>query len=271
SDAAFKKERAKGEKERKAAEKEKEKAQKQKRKELEARLKEEIKRQDADLKAALELSKASKTEEDRRIVAARNGKENSQSGGLGGGLGRFKLGSRSLSQSRLYYREKEKGPKSPTDMPPVPALPTSPALSAPDPGDPGPPAAESSSASNWPLKEEVSSPAPTDSTTRNKDDGSATPKIRPNASSFFNNMKIRQREVPNNNSRTSDHTNTNNSNDHSHSHHAHSQSYDHAQNQNQNPTHNGTGNADENNGKSLQYATSKRSRFSLRKKSFSVI
>ncbi|KAL2367679.1 ubiquitin thiolesterase [Blastomyces gilchristii SLH14081] len=270
SDAAFKKERAKEERERKAAEKEKEKAQKQKRKELEARLKEEIKRQDADLKAALELSKASKTEEDRRIAAARNGKENGQSGGLGGGLGRFKLGSRSLSQGRLYYREKEKGAKSSTDTPPVPALPTSPALPSPDLG-PRSLAAESSLDNNWPLKEEVSSPVPTDSTTRNKDDGSATPKIRPNTSSFFNNMKIRQREVPNNSNRTSDHTNTNNINDHSHSHHAHTHSYDHAQSQNQNPTYNGTGSVNKNNGKPLQYATSKRSRFSLRKKSFSVI
>ncbi|PGH07396.1 hypothetical protein AJ79_06298 [Helicocarpus griseus UAMH5409] len=130
SDILSKKERAKEEKERKAAEKEKEKAEKErkaaekekekekekaekhKRKETEARLKEEAKRQDAELKAALEASKASKAEEDRRNTAPiRNGKENSSSGGLTGGLGRFKLGSRSLSHGKFSHKDKEKPSK----------------------------------------------------------------------------------------------------------------------------------------------------------------
>lgn len=90
------KERAKEEKERKAAEKEIEKAEKQKRKEMDAKRKEETRREDADLKAARELSKLSKAEEDRR-AQAENG-ENGQHKTLTGGLNRFRRSSKSLSQ-----------------------------------------------------------------------------------------------------------------------------------------------------------------------------
>ncbi|KAG5304593.1 ubiquitin C-terminal hydrolase [Histoplasma capsulatum G186AR] len=257
SDVIFKKERAKEEKERKTAEKEKEKAQKQKRKELEAKLKEEIKRQDAELKTALELSKASKAEEDRRIATPRNGKENGQPGGTAGGLGRFKLGSRSLSYGILYSRDKEKGPKSSTEPPPVPVPP----MSLPLPSataDPKSPVAESNLSNNWPLKDEVYSNPPVDSTARSKNED---PKPRPNPSNFFNNMKIRPREVSNSINHSSRHTNS----DHNHNH---ARSYDINHDPNRKQTHNGKGH--ENNGNSVKHATPKRSRFSLRRKSFSV-
>ncbi|EDN10251.1 hypothetical protein HCAG_06054 [Histoplasma mississippiense (nom. inval.)] len=247
SDIIFKKERAKEEKERKTAEKEKEKAQKQKRKELEAKLKEEIKRQDAELKTALELSKASKAEEDRRIATPRNGKENGQPGGTAGGLGRFKLGSRSLSYGILDSRDKEKGPKSSTEPPPIPVLP----MSLPLPSaaaDPKSPVAESNLSNNWPLKDEVYSNPPVDSTSRSQNEN---PKPRPNPSNFFNNMKIRPREVSNSINHTSRHTNSNHN-------HNHVRSYDINHDQNKKQTHNGNGH--ENNGNSVKHATPKRSR-----------
>ncbi|KAL4772970.1 ubiquitin carboxyl-terminal hydrolase creB [Aspergillus nidulans var. acristatus] len=92
SDLQSKKERLKEEKERKAAEKEKEK---QRRKEIETRLKDRQRREDDDLKAALEASKVTKEDEDRR-----NHAENGSSKKNAGGLGRF----RSLSQ-RLSTKE----------------------------------------------------------------------------------------------------------------------------------------------------------------------
>ncbi|PYH89391.1 putative ubiquitin carboxyl-terminal hydrolase creB [Aspergillus ellipticus CBS 707.79] len=93
SDVQSKKERAKEEKERKAAEKEIEKV---RRKEQEARVKENQRREEAELKAALEASKASKADEDRRHVPD-TGKD-SDSKKSGGGLSRLKLGSKSISQ-----------------------------------------------------------------------------------------------------------------------------------------------------------------------------
>jgi ubiquitin carboxyl-terminal hydrolase 9/13 len=89
------KERAKEEKERKAAEKEKEKADRLKRKELEAKRREDLKREDAEMKAVLELSKATKAEEDRK-ASTENG-ENGQHKTLTGGLNRFRRSSKSLS------------------------------------------------------------------------------------------------------------------------------------------------------------------------------
>lgn len=89
------KERVKEEKERKAAEKEKEKAEKQRRKELEAKRKEDMKREDNDYKAALEMSKVSKAEEDRK-VHPENG-ENGHNKTLTGSLNRFRRSSKSLS------------------------------------------------------------------------------------------------------------------------------------------------------------------------------
>lgn len=95
SEVQSRKERAKEEKERKAAEKEKEKAGRQRRKELENKRREDIKREEAEMKVALELSKASKAEEDRK-ASAENG-DGAQHKSLTGGLNRFRRSSKSLS------------------------------------------------------------------------------------------------------------------------------------------------------------------------------
>ncbi|KAL4792545.1 hypothetical protein BDV19DRAFT_250777 [Aspergillus venezuelensis] len=115
SDLQAKKERLKEEKERekerkaaeKASEKEKEK---QRRKEIETQYKDRQDRQrreNDELKAALEASKASKEDEDRR-----NHTENGNSKRTAGGLGRF----RSLSQ-RFSHKEGR------SSTPPIPSLP----------------------------------------------------------------------------------------------------------------------------------------------------
>ncbi|RHZ68480.1 ubiquitin C-terminal hydrolase CreB [Aspergillus thermomutatus] len=111
SDAQAKKERAREEKERKAAEKEREKAEKLRRKEQGAKMKENQRREEAELKAALEMSKASKAEEDRRHIPE-NGKEKQ-----GGGLSRLKRGSKSFSH-RLGKDKETRSVSS--DLPPVP-------------------------------------------------------------------------------------------------------------------------------------------------------
>lgn len=129
SDIFSRKEKTKEEKERKLAEKDKEKAEKQKRKEIEAKYKETQRKQDADLKAALEASKASKMEEDRRNTFSDGQvRENGNNAGLTGSIGRFKRGSKSISQ-RLSSREErkdkpvEKSPPLPEDhQPEVPKL-----------------------------------------------------------------------------------------------------------------------------------------------------
>ncbi|GIK03085.1 hypothetical protein Aspvir_007154 [Aspergillus viridinutans] len=111
NDAQAKKERAREEKERKAAEKEREKAEKLRRKEQGVKLKENQRREEAELKAALEMSKASKAEEDRRL-SPENGKEKQ-----GGGLSRLKRGSKSLSH-RLGKDKETRNVSS--DLPAVP-------------------------------------------------------------------------------------------------------------------------------------------------------
>ncbi|BCR95961.1 ubiquitin C-terminal hydrolase CreB [Aspergillus luchuensis] len=114
SDIQSKKERAKEEKERKAAEKELEK---QRRKEQEARVKENQRREEAELKAALEASKASKADEDRR-----NPTENGKDGDpkkTSNGLSRLKRGSKSFSQ-RLA-KDKESRASSSSGLPSVPS------------------------------------------------------------------------------------------------------------------------------------------------------
>ncbi|WEW57674.1 ubiquitin carboxyl-terminal hydrolase [Emydomyces testavorans] len=119
-DLHIKKDRTKEEKERRAAEREKEKLGKQKQKETEARKKQNRKREEAQLKAAIEESKITKADEDRRNAGAAKGeKEN----GLPrvGGLNRFRLGTRSVSQSKLFHREKEIANEVP-DVPPIPPL-----------------------------------------------------------------------------------------------------------------------------------------------------
>lgn len=112
SDVGLKKERAKEEKERKAAEKEKEK---QRRKEQETRMRENQRREDAELKAALEASRTSKADEDRR-----NGPESGKDSKLGS-LGRLKRGSKSISH-RLG-KDKESRASSSSFTPPTPTLP----------------------------------------------------------------------------------------------------------------------------------------------------
>ncbi|PTU18433.1 hypothetical protein P175DRAFT_0495814 [Aspergillus ochraceoroseus IBT 24754] len=108
-------ERAREEKERKAAEKEKEK---QRREDNEARMKDTQRREEAELKAALEASKLSKEDEDRR-----NHSENGSPKKPGSGLSRLKRGSRSFSQRLNKDKENR------VSQPPVPEL--------PEPGAPG--------------------------------------------------------------------------------------------------------------------------------------
>ncbi|PWY80698.1 cysteine proteinase [Aspergillus heteromorphus CBS 117.55] len=117
SDVQSKKERAKEEKERKAAEKELEKV---RRKEQEARVKENQRREEAELKAALEASKASKADEDRR----ENGKD-SDSKKSSSGLSRLKRGSKSFSQRLGKDKDSRTTPSGlPTVPSPEPATPT---------------------------------------------------------------------------------------------------------------------------------------------------
>jgi ubiquitin carboxyl-terminal hydrolase 9/13 len=74
-------------------------------------MKENQRREEAELKAALEMSKASKADEDRRL-SPENGKEKQ-----GGGLSRLKRGSKSLSH-RLGKDKETRSVSS--DLPPVP-------------------------------------------------------------------------------------------------------------------------------------------------------
>ena len=122
SNLQSKKERAREEKERKAAEKaaekEREKNEKQRRRESEARRRENYRREEAELKAAIEASKATKADEDKR-QAQEGGKENHK---LGNGLSKLKRSSRSFS----YKRGKDNGRTPSTDVLParIPEQPT---------------------------------------------------------------------------------------------------------------------------------------------------
>ncbi|KAL1849288.1 hypothetical protein Plec18170_007580 [Paecilomyces lecythidis] len=113
SDIHSKKERHKEEKERKAAEKaaekEKDKAEKLRRKEMDAKAKEDHKREEADMRAALEASKVSKADEDKRNAADTDKdktKENGHPKNLSHGLGRFKRGSRSISHKLVKEKDR---------------------------------------------------------------------------------------------------------------------------------------------------------------------
>lgn len=100
------KEKVKEEKARKAAKKEEEKADKQKVKEYEMRMKEHQKKQDADLKAALEASKASKADDEKRFPAEAPSKENLPQGSpVLGGLDRF-VRSKSIRFSSLGRKDR---------------------------------------------------------------------------------------------------------------------------------------------------------------------
>ncbi|KAJ0420067.1 ubiquitin carboxyl-terminal hydrolase creB [Aspergillus carlsbadensis] len=105
SDLQSKKERAKEEKERKARE---EKERKEKEKQRRKTLEENQRRDEANLKAALEASKATKEDEDRR-----NHKENGSSKKPAAGLGRFRSFSQRISKDK----------ESRHSLPPVPSLP----------------------------------------------------------------------------------------------------------------------------------------------------
>lgn len=116
SDVQSKKERAKEEKERKAAEKEKEKARKQKMKELGAKTRENHKREDTELKAALEASRASKAEEDRRNATDDEKNKEEHSRTLSGSLGRFKLGGKPVNH-KLTRKPKRTFSQGPVPLP----------------------------------------------------------------------------------------------------------------------------------------------------------
>ena len=106
-DTKTKKERAKEEKEKRALERitarQEEKAERERRKNLEVKRKEMIKKTEADTKAAIEASKASKAEEDQK----ENGPKEAVSTGSGG-LSRFKSSSKSFRRPRLFTKEASK-------------------------------------------------------------------------------------------------------------------------------------------------------------------
>lgn len=124
SDVQSKKEKAKEEKERKAEEKKQreaaDKAEKQKRRDAQSRINDAHKKQDADLKAAMEASKQSKAEEDRKAGVETTGTENGTSAAPLGGLNRFKRGSKSISHRFSSIKEKEKPPQVPDENVPSP-------------------------------------------------------------------------------------------------------------------------------------------------------
>ena len=105
-DSQTKKQRAKEEKERKVAEKEREKADRLRVKNLEAQKKENEKRETADLKSAMEASKASRSFDEPKVVfdAATNGL------GVNSGastLSRFKPSSKSISRRPKFWNTKD--------------------------------------------------------------------------------------------------------------------------------------------------------------------
>jgi ubiquitin carboxyl-terminal hydrolase 9/13 len=111
----------KEEKERKAAEKELEKQMKQKRKEMEIQRRENYRKQEADLRAALEASKASAQEEEKKRVASGESTSSSTQPSEGGdkanglssmgkpsGLSRFRHTSMSLKGKPKFWSGKDK-------------------------------------------------------------------------------------------------------------------------------------------------------------------
>ncbi|KAL3476403.1 hypothetical protein BJX99DRAFT_246918 [Aspergillus californicus] len=140
SDLQSKKERAREEKERKAAEKEQEK---QRRKDMETKFKDRQRREEDELKVALEASKMSKDDEDRR-----NHTENGSSKKSAGGLGRFRSFSQRLSKDK----------ESRTSLPPLPTLPNgnhSYSKISSEQGHPEPPPRPASRPTSQPLNEHL--------------------------------------------------------------------------------------------------------------------
>ena len=109
-DNKSKKERVKEEKERKALERisarQEEKAERERRKTLEIKRKEMIKKTEADTKAAIEASKASKAEEDHKVTMENGIKENAPT--VPSGLSRFKSSSKSFRRPKLFTKEATK-------------------------------------------------------------------------------------------------------------------------------------------------------------------
>ncbi|KAI9770309.1 MAG: hypothetical protein M1840_003468 [Geoglossum simile] len=99
------------EKEAKQAEREREKAEKQRIKDVEARKKEMERKHKEDEKAALAASRLSKAEEDQR--RAKETEKHKENGALsGGGLGRFRHGSKSMSgRNKFWGKDKPKDMK----------------------------------------------------------------------------------------------------------------------------------------------------------------
>ena len=109
-EAKSKKELAKEEKDRKSiariSARAEEKAEKDRRKNLDIKRKEMLKKADADTKAAIEASKASKAEEDQK-VATENGFKDTPTAPLGG-LSRFKSTGKSFRKPKMFSREAAK-------------------------------------------------------------------------------------------------------------------------------------------------------------------
>ena len=109
-EAKSKKELAKEEKDRKAiariGARQEEKAEKERRKTLEIKRKEMVKKADADTKAAIEASKASKAEEDQRMATGNGIKEGPTT--PSGGLSRFKATGKSFRKPKIFTREATK-------------------------------------------------------------------------------------------------------------------------------------------------------------------
>ena len=106
-DSQSKKERAKEEKERKAAEKDLEKAEKQRQKNLESRWKDELKQQEKESKTALDASRLSKAEEDRKHVIENGVKDKEHILLPITGLSRFRQTSKSISKRPKFWTAKD--------------------------------------------------------------------------------------------------------------------------------------------------------------------
>ncbi|EEP75776.1 CREB protein [Uncinocarpus reesii 1704] len=103
--------------ERSRAGKEEEKQKKEHEREQKKQTKDARELEESQLRAALAQSRVSKAREDQ-LNAAKAEKENTK-----GGLNRFRLGSRSISQSKIFNREKGNNTAPPPDAPPVPPVP----------------------------------------------------------------------------------------------------------------------------------------------------
>ncbi|MCJ1252684.1 hypothetical protein MMC24_000490 [Lignoscripta atroalba] len=134
SDVQSKKERAREEKERKAAEKEQEKVEKARRKNQTIKNRYDEKKQAADIRAAIEASKMSKVEEDKKLGISsgdaalddnnnnnnNNHKENgvpslgTMTSSVGGGFNRFRQSSKSMSKKPKFWGSSSTSSKEPS-------------------------------------------------------------------------------------------------------------------------------------------------------------